>query len=70
MYPQMKPGTKFRIIGPLEINGMKVYRIWDPAQRKVVCQCFSWEEAKTRAKDLADGKVSFFFNVPFERQAL
>lgn len=71
MYPQMLPGTKLRVIGPIEINGMKVYRIWDPVKRKVVHECFSWEEVKKRAREIRDGKISVFFgNIPFKKHAL
>lgn len=59
-WPRPKPTTRFRVIGPKEVNGMKVWTVHDLVDRRQVGPpCFSVDEVLERLNDALAGKVWF-----------
>lgn len=62
--PAPRPGTRVRIIGPLVINGMRVWRVFNVTRMphvQIGPDCLSYDEALERAKETADGKAVIWF---------
>ena len=64
--PRPKTGVQYRIVGPMEINGMNVWRVHEVGPSGQVGQavgpdCFSLDQAYERADDLIAGKKLFWF---------
>lgn len=74
--PVAKPNTRFRIIGPLRINGMDIWRIFTisrhgKAGEQVGPDHFTYQTAVDELRALVRGKRSFYFNgVPFEKHSI
>lgn len=61
-----EPGTRVRLVGPIQVNGMNVWRVYTITKdgvggAQIGPDCFSLDEANERAKDYLDGKRSFWF---------
>ncbi len=74
--PVARPGTRYRVIGPMYTNGMKVWRVHEIGKgghtgKVVTGDLFSMEQVESEVDDMMKGKRSFWFaNVPFEKRAL
>jgi hypothetical protein len=71
-----RQGTRVRVVGPLQVNGMSVWRVF-PIGRgglpgaQLGPDCLSYPEAERRATDFLDGKVSVWMGGRrFARKAL
>lgn len=57
------PGTALRLVGPFDVRGMKVWRLYRIGagglpDEQVGPDCFSMDEAQRRAADVLNGKRS------------
>ena len=74
--PVARPGTRYRSIGPMYMNGMKVWRIHEIGKgghtgKAVTGDLFSLEQVESEADAMMKGKRSFWFgNIPFEKHVL
>jgi len=68
--PRPSKKTRYRVIGPLEINGMNVWRVHEilgvrngktVLSASIGPDCFSPGAASDRCKDLVKGKKMIFF---------
>ena len=63
--PVAKQGTKFRVVGPVEKNGMQTWTIHEigaggKAEKQVTPDLFSVDEVQSRLKDLLLGKKTIW----------
>jgi len=74
--PVAKEGTKFRVVGPIEKNGMQTWTIYEIgkggiADKQVTPDLFSVDEVQSRLKDLLVGKKTVWANsIPFTRKRI
>lgn len=74
--PTPKAGVLYRVIGPMMVNGMNVWRVHKIMEGgrigdSIGPDCFSIEQAFDRAEDLTKGKKLFWFhNVEFTRKKI
>ncbi|MHA1614631.1 MAG: hypothetical protein ACTSYJ_07270 [Candidatus Thorarchaeota archaeon] len=72
--PVAKSGTKFRVVGPVEKNGMQTWVIYSigkggVADIPVTSDLFSVDEVQSRLKDLLKGvKTIWFGSTPFKKK--
>lgn len=74
--PVATPKTRYRLVGPLAINGMHIWRIFTIGKggkggEQVGPDYFGYQAAVDELKALVAGRRSFYFNgVPFEKKNL
>jgi len=72
--PVAKDGTRFRIVGPTEKNGMFTWKIYeigsnDLAGKPTTPDLFSVDEVTRRLKDLLNGKRTLWIgSTPFVKK--
>lgn len=76
-FPAPKPGTRYRVIGPVpNRGGMYVYRVFEVLDGGRIGEqqgedCLLEQEALDRARDLASGKKLVYFGPhTFRKKAL
>lgn len=64
--------TRFRVVGPKDVNGMKVWTVHNIRTREQIGPyCFSLDEARKRIEDLVNDKKIFWFgNTPFVKKSV
>lgn len=61
--PSPFPHIRYRIVGPIEINGMNMYEIWDTRTgEKLKPMHFTLEDARQHVLDLLKGKKTLYYN--------